>query len=124
MDTHGGDFKAQVLGLIFAGVPAGSSPPFSSPPPSLISRVVNSLDSILMSLDRPLQYAQLLKMQKKLGKETVLHPPPFLRHLPRVPLPRLINSQFEVVPMSYFSNQRISLTVTETPLDKECDSID
>jgi glutathione synthase/RimK-type ligase-like ATP-grasp enzyme len=78
LDTHGGSYKSQLLGLKFANLPS-----------------VNSLDSVLMSMERAYQYSELLKVQKKLGKDV-----------------------FSVVPMAYFTNEKISLNVPDSPLDK------
>jgi len=80
LDSHGDTFKSQLMGLMFAGLPA-----------------VNSLHSVFMSMDRALQYAELLKAQKRLPED----------------------KRFGLVPMYYFSNQKISLQVMDSPLDKD-----
>jgi len=46
-------------------------------------------------MERVYQYAELLKIQQRLGKDV-----------------------FNVVPMAYFTNEKISLNVPESPLDK------
>jgi len=79
LDSHTDTFKAQVMGLLFADLPS-----------------VNSLRSVLYSMDRAVQYAELLKAQKALPKEKT----------------------FGLVPMYYFSNEKIRLSVPSSPLDK------
>eukprot|EP01129_Flabellula_baltica_P015442 TRINITY_DN7875_c0_g1_i2.p1 TRINITY_DN7875_c0_g1~~TRINITY_DN7875_c0_g1_i2.p1 ORF type:complete len:225 (-),score=51.25 TRINITY_DN7875_c0_g1_i2:22-696(-) len=54
---------------------------------------VNSVDSVYMCLDRVFCYSELLGLQRKMGKD-----------------------QFEVVPMSYYPNEKISLSCP-SPLD-------
>eukprot|EP01126_Amoeba_proteus_P005007 TRINITY_DN1164_c0_g2_i12.p1 TRINITY_DN1164_c0_g2~~TRINITY_DN1164_c0_g2_i12.p1 ORF type:complete len:101 (-),score=13.92 TRINITY_DN1164_c0_g2_i12:1063-1365(-) len=54
LDSHGDTFKSQLLGLMFTDLPS-----------------VNSLQSIFLSMDRALQYAALLKVQKNLPEEKV-----------------------------------------------------
>jgi len=78
LDSHGDDFKAQVLAIKFANLPC-----------------VNNIDSVYLSMERAYQYAELLKVKKRLGKDA-----------------------FDLVPMYYFSNEKIKLNVPESPLDK------
>jgi len=82
LDSHGNSFKSHVLALKIADLPA-----------------VNSIDSVYLSMDRAYQYAELLKVQKRLIKNG--------------------KSAFDLVPMTYISNERIRLSVPESPLDKE-----
>jgi len=79
LDSHGDTFRDQVMGLLFADLPC-----------------VNSLRSVLYSMDRAVQYAELMKIQKSLPKEKT----------------------FELVPMYYFANQKIRLDAPEI-LDKK-----
>jgi len=79
LDSHGDSFKSQLMGLMFAGLPS-----------------MNSLQSVLMSMDRALQYAELLKAQKRLPE----------------------GKKFDLVPMYYFPNQKCMLQVPDSPLDK------
>uniref|UniRef100_A0A6B2L9R0 ATP-grasp domain-containing protein n=1 Tax=Arcella intermedia TaxID=1963864 RepID=A0A6B2L9R0_9EUKA len=51
---------------------------------------VNSIDSVYLSMERAYQYAELLQVQKRLGDKA-----------------------FELIPMNYFSNERIKLRVVE-----------
>jgi len=78
LDSHCDDFKAQVLAFKFANLPC-----------------VNNIDSVYLSMERVYQYAELLKVKKRLGKDS-----------------------FDLVPMYYFSNEKIKLDVPDSPLDK------
>eukprot|EP01123_Difflugia_compressa_P000424 TRINITY_DN10506_c0_g1_i1.p1 TRINITY_DN10506_c0_g1~~TRINITY_DN10506_c0_g1_i1.p1 ORF type:complete len:332 (+),score=61.78 TRINITY_DN10506_c0_g1_i1:49-1044(+) len=57
---------------------------------------INNIDSIYLSMERAFQYAELLKVKKALGKEA-----------------------FDLVPMYYFSNDKIKLSVPASPMDKQ-----
>eukprot|EP01120_Amphizonella_sp_Union-15-10_P017358 TRINITY_DN9615_c0_g1_i2.p1 TRINITY_DN9615_c0_g1~~TRINITY_DN9615_c0_g1_i2.p1 ORF type:complete len:320 (-),score=41.97 TRINITY_DN9615_c0_g1_i2:11-970(-) len=63
-DLHGRDYRNQLIGLMFCDLPS-----------------VNSLSSILATMNRPIAYAELLKVQKRVGF-----------------------SKFPLVPMQYHSN--------------------
>jgi len=78
LDSHGDSFRAQVLALKFSNLPS-----------------VNSIDSVYLSMERAYQYAELLKVKKRLGKDA-----------------------FDLIPMNYFSNEKIKLSVPHSPLDK------
>jgi len=77
-DSHSTDFKHQVLAFKLAGIPA-----------------VNSVDSVYLCLDRIFVYSELVKLQKKLGKEN-----------------------FDLIPLYYYPNEKVSL-YSPSPLDRE-----
>jgi len=60
---------------------------------------VNSIESVYLSMDRAYQYAELLKTQKRLKAEG--------------------KPAFELVPLTFISNERIRLSVPDSPLDKQ-----
>jgi len=76
-DIHDNDYKNMVIALMFAGIPA-----------------VNSLHSLFMCMERPLVYAELLKISKKLGADN-----------------------FSLIPMNYYPNQPISSSFVHGRLD-------
>jgi len=82
LDSNGNTFKSNVLALKVGDVPA-----------------VNSIDSVYLSMERAFQYAELLKIQKRLKAEG--------------------KPAFDIVPMTFVSNERIKLSVPDSPLDKE-----
>jgi len=67
-DIHENSFKNMVVALLFANIPS-----------------VNSLESVYRCMDRPVVYAEMLKIQKRLGKEG-----------------------FPLVPMNYYPNLKAS----------------
>eukprot|EP01119_Soliformovum_irregulare_P011832 TRINITY_DN3002_c0_g1_i3.p1 TRINITY_DN3002_c0_g1~~TRINITY_DN3002_c0_g1_i3.p1 ORF type:complete len:318 (+),score=71.59 TRINITY_DN3002_c0_g1_i3:235-1188(+) len=77
-DIHENDFRNMVIGLIYGGLDG-----------------VNSPTSILMCMDRPLIYAELLKLSKT---------------------PALRSTSLTLIPMNYWPNQPIS-TSAPTALD-------
>jgi len=79
LDSHGDTFKSQLMGLMFGQLHA-----------------TNSLESVFMSMDRALQYTELMKARNRLPQDQT----------------------FGLVPMYYFSNEKIRLNVPESPIDK------
>ncbi|KAL6079761.1 Asparaginyl-tRNA synthetase, cytoplasmic (Asparagine--tRNA ligase) (AsnRS) [Balamuthia mandrillaris] len=69
-DLHDSSFKNMVVGLLFGNVPA-----------------VNTIESIYRCMDRPVVYAEMLKIQRKLRKEGL---------------------DFPIIPMNYYPNLRAS----------------
>ncbi len=104
-DLHDNDFKSKLIGMMFCGLPA-----------------VNTLQSVFMGMHRPLVYAELLKLQKRLqaeGKKALEAgvwtppPPPPATSDGQVNPTELYKYDFPLIPMRYYANTHSDLTAQD-----------